>query len=503
MIRKLVDILLGIIILSSCTSIYNAQHNISVADSLRLIGCSYTDTSTIAQTAFTLSKFKYLFPTDYAKANYYYGRLLRENGNQDGAMQCFINVLHSNTHDKDLRGRTLTNIAIMCRLEGNHQLAYEMFDKSREQFMANNDAIAYYYAVNNMAFELAEQAKIEECLSLLNQIDENCTNTNVHIKTFETKAEAYFVAQKYDTAIYYANQLQQYGNHEPTGMLIKAQSYSYLGVKDSAVYYASLVASQSTSLFDLNNSLYIIANDNPNARIDDIQQAHASRSDVQKQIEQRRSDLSHAVELLEQDINKKTNYWKVIIFILAIVVIVLISLNSHYKIQRKRRQVEIQTHREQQKQLRLRQEQDKLKAETKQILSINDKLLQRQALLMQQQAEYVHQQEKEIERICEALRNSHNIKKELHWSNYDQMCEIVNAHFNFIANKLKATNLLSETEIKLCILVLINLRFNQISEILPYAQNSVGKLKDTAAKHLKTTGKMLRKTLLNMVIEKY
>ena len=80
------------------------------------------------------------------------------------------------------------------------------------------------------------------------------------------------------------------------------------------------------------------------------------------------------------------------------------------------------------------------------------------------------------------------------------MCETINAQFNFFTNKLKATNKLNETEVRLCVLVLINLPFSKIAQILPYAPNSIGKLKDTTAKHLGTTGKELRKFLLNLSI---
>lgn len=419
------------------------------------------DSARLSQAYQTLGRWPWLHADNYAHACYHYGRLLREREDHVSAMQVFINALHSNTHDNDLRGRLFTNMAVMCRLEGNHSLAYEMFDQSREQFIQNKDTIAYYYALNNMAFELAEQARKADCLSLLNQIEQNCTNRDVRIKTLETKAEAYFMVQEYDTAIYYANLLQQSGNNEPTGFLIKAQSYSYLNQKDSAVYYASIVMERSASLFDLNNSLYILSNDNADADIDDIQHIHASRSDVQKSIEWRRSKLSHAVELLQQDLDKKPNYIGLILFVVATLLVAAMAWYAYRKMRH---------------------------------------LSHQQKQIKQQRFAYQQSQLAEIEQLCEALRLSHDIKKELQWSNYDQMCEIINKHFNFLANKLKATNLLTQTEIKLCVLVLINLRFNQIAEILPYAQNSIGKLKDTAAKHLGTTGKLLRKTLLDRII---
>lgn len=456
-----------LLVLPACTpcSVREAKSIVHQADTLwydgRMYGREDGDSARLAQAYQTLDFWQWLDADNYAHACYHYGRLLREREDHVSAMQVFINATHSNTHDKDLQGRVFTNMAVMCRLEGNHLLAYDMFDRSREQFEQNNDTTAYFYALNSMAFELAEQARKDDCLSLLSQIEQKCTNRDVQIKILETKAEAYFMVQAYDSAIYFANLLQQYGNSEPTGFLIKAQSYSCLNQKDSAVYYASVVAEQSSSLFDLNNSLYILGNDDVDADMDDIQHIHASRSDVQKSIELRRSKLSHAVELLQQDLDKKPNYIGLIVFVIATLLVAAMSWYAYRKMRHLSRQ---------QKQIK------------------------------QQRSEYQQAKLAEIEQLCEALRLSHDIKKELQWSNYDQMCEIINKHFNFLANKLRATNLLTQTEIKLCVLVLINLRFNQIAEILPYAPNSIGKLKDTAAKHLGTTGKLLRKTLLEMVI---
>ena len=54
---------------------------------------------------------------------------------------------------------------------------------------------------------------------------------------------------------------------------------------------------------------------------------------------------------------------------------------------------------------------------------------------------------------------------------------------------------------RLCILVLIGLSRSQIANTMPYAQNSIGKLKDQTAKKLGTTGKNLRDFLIKMIVE--
>jgi DNA-binding CsgD family transcriptional regulator len=109
--------------------------------------------------------------------------------------------------------------------------------------------------------------------------------------------------------------------------------------------------------------------------------------------------------------------------------------------------------------------------------------------------------EKHILQLCETLRASSNISRDLNWKDFNKMCLFVNEHFYFLASKLQQTNTLNETEIRLCVLVLIGLSRTQIAEVLPYASNSVGKLKDHTAKLLGTTGKNLHDFLVKKAIE--
>ena len=70
-----------------------------------------------------------------------------------------------------------------------------------------------------------------------------------------------------------------------------------------------------------------------------------------------------------------------------------------------------------------------------------------------------------------------------------------------LASKLKQLKVLNETEMRLCILVLLGMDRTQIADILPYASNSIGKLKDHTAKLLGTTGRNLRDFLLTKALE--
>lgn len=113
--------------------------------------------------------------------------------------------------------------------------------------------------------------------------------------------------------------------------------------------------------------------------------------------------------------------------------------------------------------------------------------------------EYRQQQEENITLFCEYLKaHPEALKKELYWNDYPKMCAKVNMSMGNLIDKLAHTIMLNETEIRLCVLVLIGLPRNQIAEILPYAVNSIGKLKNTTSKKLGTNGKNLHTLLKKM-----
>ena len=99
------------------------------------------------------------------------------------------------------------------------------------------------------------------------------------------------------------------------------------------------------------------------------------------------------------------------------------------------------------------------------------------------------------------LQDTDKIKKTLAWKDYHKMCNIVDKQFYLLASKLKTKYLLNETEVRLCVLVLLDMSRADIAHLLPYALSSVGKLKDQTAKKIGTTGKYMRNYLIDRIIE--
>ena len=422
-------LLLVICSLTACSpSLREAQDVVAQADSLwhagQMYGVDAGDSATLAQAYETLDTWQWVEPDAYAHACYHYGKLLRAKDNPEEAMQAFINATHSRTRDYHILGRVYSNMGEICHLAGDYALSYDIFELSADMFLRNGDTLNYYYALNDMAFELAEQGKKEETLVILSQI--NYSNHYLEEKKMETRAVLYLHTQQYDSAIYYVQDLISIGNHEPTGMMICAQIYSLRGQKDSAVYYAEQVLSFSNDLYHLNNSLYILTNDKIDSDAETIKKTASKRSDIQKLLEIRRGKMSQASQLLEQDLNRKPNWT----WLYAIIAAVFCSGGVFYWRYRIRKQ-QMNTHIEQ---------------------------------LVERQADTI------IQSIKQHI-DTNNLNDTLHWKSYLTMKADADLYMGGIVSKLERKNL-NEIEIRFCILTMLDFSLSHIAETIHYGYPS-------------------------------
>lgn len=422
----------------ACTprAVHEAQRVVAQADSLRAEGRMYGidegDSATLAQAYETLGAISLPFReglgvgSAYAHACYHYGRLLREKDNPVEAMQVFINATHSHTRDYHILGRIYSNMGDIAHLAGDFQLAYDMFELSADMFLQSEDSIAYFYALNDMAFELAEQGKKEDAYCILIKIEKYGHNHTILPLSFATKALACNRIQQYDSAIYYTSKLLENGYNEPDVLLTRAQAYSYLGIRDSAVYYANLVLTKSNKLFHICNALYILTNDDEEKDIASIREMAMDRADAQRQVEIRQGKLAQAVQILEQDLNHKPD----LRWLYSIIATTLLIGGYFYwrYIIRKR---QMNTHVEQ---------------------------------LIEKQADAIS---KSIKQHIDTT----NIADTLHWKNYNAMKADADLYMGGIVSKLELMSL-NETEIRFCILTMLDFPQKQIAETIHYSYPS-------------------------------
>lgn len=467
MIRRIGIVFLMALLLAACAprGVDEACCVVAEADSLWQAGQTYDDSLRLAQAYETLSSFcspllSTLHPkhsTDYAHACYHYGRLLRRADDPVAAMQVFISGTHSGTDDHHILGRIYSNMGDLCHMAKDFQQSYDMYELSANYFMQNGDTLLYYYGLNNMAFELAEQGKKDESLQILDDIESSTKESNIINIILETKSEAYFQNQQYDSAIFYSNQAIAHCTESTIPLLIIAQSYSFLEKKDSATHYASMVVSRTSSLFDLNNALYILTQDDATKDINGVKQVSADRSDVQKLLEIRQGHLSKATQLLEQDLNYKISYWWYIGGSLLVVFIGIILWR--YYTHKYRMQLRLQAHAN-----HLTEKQaDSIVSNINQHIKIND------------------------------------IEHTLHWKKYAEMKADADLYMGGIVSKLESIKL-NETEIRFCILTMLDFPLKKIADTINYSPSGIKTLKKRISIKLSTTPQNLRNFLFSMAV---
>ncbi len=475
--------------IASCTShdIHAAKEVVTQADSLwqngQMYGVDEGDSATLAQAYETLVQHSFVhctssFCTSYAHSCYHYGRLLRAKDNPVEAMQAFINATHLGAKDYHILGRIYSNMGDLCHLAGNFPLSYDMYEKSADMYLQNGDTLLYYYDLNNMAFELAMCADKDGTLTLIKKIEYECWDQGVQAKVNETKAELYLQILQYDSAIYYASLCAA---DATIGAIIKAQAFALSDNPDSSLCYANKVLADSNASYqDRFNAIYIVTRFDSTLCAREIAELSSQREDIRYYVyEPDNEKLSNAINLLKQDLERKPDLRWLYAVIITIFIIGLLALMYILK---KRRLHQL-----------LSQQVEDMRAK-------NNDIKQQHEQIVQEHTEYTNNLLSQIEQNCTILIQSEDFPNNLHLKEFDAMRKIVDTNFNMLASKLCHLGILNETEIRLCILVLLNANRDQISDILHYAKNGVGKLKYRVSRKMGIEGKSLRKSLITMAI---
>ena len=332
-----------------------------------------------------------------------------------------------------------------------------------------------------MAVELAEQKLQNETLALLDSIEHNCTNDGVLTKLWETKAIMYYNIGKYDSAIISVKQLQNKGNHDATGYVKEAQAFDCMGLKDSALYYAKHVMSHPyASNQDKYHVLYILINYDNTISKQEVQVLSSERADLNNElIEPLLQQLHVAVELLRQDIGDAPSLQKIIVILLILslagvsIVTILVILRKNI--------------------IRLLTGHHRLKKE-------NEEIRQSSENIKQQNSAWQQQIIQDIENTCEIIRQYNDWDKQLHWKDYNELCEFINQHFYLLADKLKQNYHLDEKELRLSILVLLDMFNNDtIAKILHYGKG-IRTYKSRLNAKLGNVGNDLRTKLIQIAV---
>lgn len=371
---------------------------------------------------------------EFALENYQRGRELRAEGKEVEAMQCFIDAAHSGTTDMRLLGRVYSNMANMCRQAERHELACTLYEQSTGFFNMAHDTLAVAYALNNMAWEKAVMGEKAPALALVDSAVRLFPSEEVLSKVKESQAAACLYAQQYDSAIYFAHQIED----TVYGYMLLAQAFALVERCDSALFYVSPLVEQTLNPRYLDDIYYILSHCDSTAATSDVIALTDKRTDVQRELEQFKSEMAQAVLLLQQPEQDYKTLWFILIgFVPVIGFMGWLYLNGRSSSKHK------------------------------------------------------------VEQSLLHIRQSRELKKDLQLSDYPAFCHNVDSQLYGLAGKLRSRGL-TEREVRIAVLVLLEFSYAEIADMLNRAESGIGKDKYIIAKKLGVRAKSLKNELLSI-----
>jgi len=387
-----------------------------------------------------------------AETYYRKGREHREANRPVAAMEAFIAATRVPSDEYSYKGRAYSNMATMCRIGEQHELAYTLYKQSAEQFTKARDTLAYAFALNNMAWEQAVTGHKDTAMALIRSALASCTNEEVKAKVNESKAAAYLYAGEYDSVLVIT---QIFPMESAYFAILRAQAYTFLNRYDSAVFYAHRVSEMTDNPRYLDDVYYILVHCDSTANADAIRALTATRTDLQRGLERNNAEWIEAILLAEQSLttgNNPTKWGQLVIF--TLLCIAVFALVAYLLLGRHR---------------------------------ITDTSADPSVLSA-------------LEERCVMLRRSAQVRTDLQWYDYHLFSEACNTQLSGIVSKLERRGL-SEREIRICVLVLIGFSYAEMADILYRAENGIGKDKYMIAKHLGIRAKDLKKRLQQIACE--
>lgn len=382
-----------------------------------------------------------------AEESYLQGREYSEAHQPVEAMEAFIAATRVHSDAYAFKARSFSNMATMCRIGERHELAYALYERSLEQFVYARDTLAQAYALNNMAWEQAVLANKPRALQLIDSALALCSDTAVEHKVLESHAASCLYAGEHDSVLYYAQKSPMKSAYFD---ILCAQAYTFLDSKDSALHYARKVVTQTNNPRYLDDVYYILAYCDSSAQADEIRTLAATRTDLQRNLERNDPAWIEAMRIAQTALEtpQEPYYPNNIVLLIAIVLASVLAIPFiGYLFFRKR---------------------------------------------LANSLEYQ----------CRVLRQSANLREELHWKNYAEFSAVCNERLSNIVAKLEQRGL-TEREIRICVLVLIGLSYAQMADVLIRAESGIGKDKYMVAKRLGVSVRDLQKTLQDIANETY
>ena len=462
-LRHIGKMLLVAVLVMSCTSCARwreAKEVVAEAERLLAKGEIMQDTAVLTEVINTLDNpvGRVIAKAELAEAYYLMGRNMDDYCHDfAAAADYYIEADRLQTTDLVLRGRINSCMGFLCKQDSCFTEALEFYLRSSCAFKESGNEWYYAHNLLNVAEQhvcLCEYAKADSVLQIAGSYD---IDSAYHARMVDVKALALYNQQIYDSALVMLLSIKDYPRN------IEARCYSYmktmhcyesLNQLDNAIIYAEYIISNSKNpAYRSNAYFFLIEAEKVNQDMQRVVNYSHLREDENRNIRTPNESCAQATMKFKAYLND-IDYTNLIISIVAALFVVLsIGIWLVYKCYRG--------------------------------------VLQKHAKEKQDRRDLL------VRRIYD---HSIYFMSNKVWQDYKKLREFANSHFDNMFYRLEDAYHLSEQEMKICLMVLLEYSNKQMAEILFVQPNTISKAKSKIAKQLNTSSTELRASLLDILV---
>ena len=488
--RHIGKMLLVALLVMSCTSCARwreAKGVIAEADSLLVHHKIVTrDTAALNYAINTLDgPLGHIFArNELAKAYYFMGRNVYYANDFATAAEYYILCDRMNPSDSMYKGRINSCMGFICKQDSCFAEALEFYERANNAFEKTGDKRRVANGLVSIAelyVNLKDYSKADSVLKIAEDYD---IDSAYYADILDVKAMALYNQQLYDSVLVLLLGIKDYPRN------IEAKSYSYLMIArcynqllkiDKAKKYAEYVITHSYNSSFRSNAYYILLQ---SAEIEDninqLADYSKYREDEDRNLQHVSESYAQASVKLREYINNPIHIHVKEILIVLFFIIVLAVWAIWYS--RKKINIKIASQK---------------KLMEQEITKWKDGILQK---MNEEKAISEIEKRKMILNVVMDYADEFAIDKPI-WDNDTKLFRLADSCFGFIIYRLKHTYHLRNSELKICLMVLLDFPNKEIARIVSYKEDSYPTIKRRLATKLGTSSTEMRNFLLDLIVK--
>lgn len=454
---------------ASCTSWREAKTVIAEADRLLGEGVIMQDTLALAEVVDALDNpiGRVIAKEKLVKAYYLMGRNMDDYCRDfSTAAAYYIEADRLKTKDLILCGRINSCMGYLCKQDSCFEEALEFYERANEAFYESGDEKRYAIGLLSIAEQYINLKAYTQADSVLQIADNYELDSAYHAMLLETKGIYFFGLQQYDSALTYLLSIENYPRP------IEAKCYSYMMIMqiyvrqnnyDVAIDFAKLIITNSLNPVYRTNAYYsLIKHMEAQNNIQELALYSHLRKDEDRRVQYYSVLYAEASSKLKAYLENPHPYLLINWCMFGGIIVILLLCIIAYALYKHKQCASYKTA----EILRLQEEKNLAARE----------LFERQIFDYSVRFTFI-----------DTWKDSHKLREQ------------ANIYCGNIFYRLEETYHLSEQEIKICLMVLLDFSREQMANYLYVQPNTISKAKNKIAKQLGTSSAQLREFLITFL----